>query len=50
MVMRIATALDEPRALRSIDEPNGAVMAEREILGELSDRRSIGTSMTFDGE
>lgn len=45
-----SVALDQTGGLGTVDEPDGAVMAKEQIVGDLADGRSLGVVMTADGE
>jgi hypothetical protein len=38
-VVRVASALDEARSFRAVDEPDRAVVLEQKVAGDIADRR-----------
>jgi hypothetical protein len=46
----VADALDEAVLRQAIDEADGAVMADEQMLGQLSDGRAVPVRKSSDGE
>lgn len=47
-VVKVASALDEARSFRAIDEPDRAVVLEQKVAGDLADRRAALTWVASD--
>ena len=50
VVVAVLTAADEPGGLRPVDQADGSVVAQKEVLGHVADGRSAPVGMTPDGE
>ena len=49
-VVRVASALDEARSFRAVDEPDRAVVLEQEVAGDVADRGTGWIWVAFDRE
>ena len=49
-VVRVASALDEARIFRAVDEPDCAVVLEQEVTGDVADRGTGWIWVAFDRE
>lgn len=49
-VVRVRSARDEPGSLGAIDQPDGAVVAQQEMVGDVADGRAARVGVTADGE
>ena len=50
MVVGVALAADQPGGIGAVDELDGAVVAEEQVVGDLADGRSAGVIVAMDGE
>lgn len=50
VIVRIPCSNDESRALRAIDETNGAVVTQEEVVGHFADCRASLVTVASDGE
>ena len=50
VVVAVLNPADEPGGLRSVDQPDRAVMAQEQVLGHVADRRTAPIGMTSNGE
>ena len=49
-VPRVFLPLDQPRPLRPVDQPHGAVMAQQQIPGDVADGGTLPAIMPPDGQ
>lgn len=50
VVVLVASARDEARGIGAVDETDGGVMAQEQVVGDLADRRSPWIRVAADGE